>query len=77
MVNDYKELYFISRLSVGYCRIIKLFSICNVGIFVLSFPSSYPTLFFKADLLSDLEQKLYLFFFGTGDVEHLPVLVIN
>lgn len=77
MVSDYKDQHFVTRLSVGYCRIIKLFSICNVGIFVLSFPSSYPMLFFKADLLSDLEQKFYLFFLGTGDVEHLPVLVIN
>lgn len=76
MVNDYKKQHFITKVGVGYCRIIKWSSNVTLA-FLSSFPSSYLVLFFKADILSDLEQKLYLFFLGTGDVEHLPVLVIN
>lgn len=53
----------------------KLFSICNVDI-LSRFLSRYPVWFSKAVWLSDLKQKLSLFFLSRDDVEHL-VLEIN
>lgn len=60
--------------SDGGCfRIIKCYGVCNSGICV----KFSIKLFFRADLLSDSEQKLYLFFLGAGDIEQFPILAVN